>query len=208
MFNATGTTHLVAISGLHVTLFALLAFFVARLAVAMAAWLLPWARFVEREPFAVMLGLAAAGAYSLLAGFSVPAQRTWLMLACVALARLAARHAGAGRTWTLALIAVLLLDPFAPLSAGFWLSFVAVGVILAATSAGSSKQRADGGARVERRAPAVRHHAGAGATHVRGVRWVVDRGARGSISSPFPWSRSCSCRWCWPARWRCWWRRA
>jgi len=138
VFNATGTTHLVAISGLHITLFALIAFFVARL---VWKWLLvlPWARIVEREPFAVTLGLAAAGAYSLLAGFSVPAQRTWLMLACVALARLAARHAGSGRTWGLALIAVLLFDPFAPLSAGFWLSFVAVGVILAATSARSSK---------------------------------------------------------------------
>ena len=137
VFNATGTTHLVAISGLHITLFALIAFFVARL---VWKWLLllPGARFVERESFAVTLGLAAAGAYSLLAGFSVPAQRTWLMLACVALARLAARHAGSGRTWALALIAVLLLDPFAPLSAGFWLSFVAVGVILAASSARSS----------------------------------------------------------------------
>ena len=138
VFNATGTTHLVAISGLHITLFALIAFFVAR---QMWKWLLvlPRAHFVEREPFAVTFGLAAAGAYSLLAGFSVPAQRTWLMLACVALARLAARHAGSGRIWALALIAVLLFDPFAPLSAGFWLSFVAVGVILAASSAGSSK---------------------------------------------------------------------
>ena len=138
VFNATGTTHLVAISGLHITLFALVAFFVAR---QVWRWLLvmPFAHCVEREPFAVTLGLAAAGAYSLLAGFSVPAQRTWLMLACVALARLAARHAGSGRTWTLALIAVLLLDPFAPLSAGFWLSFVAVGVLLASTSGASSK---------------------------------------------------------------------
>ena len=138
VFNATGTTHLVAISGLHITLFALVAFFVAR-----QVWgrllVVPWVRLGEREPFAVTLGLVAAGAYSLLAGFSVPAQRTWLMLACVGLARLAARHAGPGRIWTLALIAVLLLDPFAPLAAGFWLSFVAVGVILASTGSGSSK---------------------------------------------------------------------
>ena len=96
VFNATGTTHLVAISGLHVTLFALIAFFVARLLWRWLHWLLPWSRCVEREPFALLLGLAAAGAYSLLAGFSVPTQRTWLMLACVALARLTARHAGAG----------------------------------------------------------------------------------------------------------------
>ena len=135
VFNATGTTHLVAISGLHVTLFALAAFFVAR-----SAWRwIPFARRVEREPFALVLGLAAAGAYSLLAGISVPTQRTWLMLACFALARLAARHAGPGRTWTLALVAVLLIDPNAPLAAGFWLSFVAVGVILAAASEASAR---------------------------------------------------------------------
>ena len=126
VFNATGTTHLVAISGLHVTLFAMLAFIVAR-----GLWrCLPFARIVDREPFAVLLGLGAAGAYSLLAGFSVPTQRTWLMLGIFALARLGARHVGAARTWSLALIAVLLLDVFAPLAAGFWLSFVAVGVIL------------------------------------------------------------------------------
>lgn len=137
VFNATGTTHLVAISGLHITLFALIAFFLARFAWRCLHWLLPWIRHPEREPFALLSGLTAAGAYSLLAGFSVPTQRTLLMLACVVFARFAARHAGPGRTWTLALIAVLLLDPFAPLSAGFWLSFVAVGVILVATSTGS-----------------------------------------------------------------------
>jgi competence protein ComEC len=129
VFNATGTTHLVAISGLHVTMFALSALGLARF---LWRWLPP-ARRLAREPFAWLLGLTAAGAYSLLAGFSVPTQRTWLMLAIVALARLTARHAGAARIFGVAVIAVLLLDARAPLSAGFWLSFVAVGVILAAT---------------------------------------------------------------------------
>ncbi|MEO8064362.1 MAG: DNA internalization-related competence protein ComEC/Rec2 [Pseudomonadota bacterium] len=126
VFNATGTTHLVAISGLHVTLFAVLAFFCAR---RLWRWL-PFATRIEREPFALLSGLAAAGLYSMLAGFSVPTQRTWLMLAVFSLARLAARSLSAARAWSLALIAVLLFDPFAPLAAGFWLSFVAVGVIL------------------------------------------------------------------------------
>jgi competence protein ComEC len=139
VFNATGTTHLVAISGLHVTMFALLAFAIAR-----RAWgFLPVRSIIARETFAGLLGLAAAGAYALLAGFSVPAQRTWLMLAVFALARFAARYAGAGRVWSLALVAVLLLDPLAPLSAGFWLSFAAVGVLLIAASA----WRPGGGAR-------------------------------------------------------------
>jgi competence protein ComEC len=126
VFNATATTHLVAISGLHVTLFALLAFGAARVA---WRWL-PVARLIEREPFAILLGLCAAGGYSLLAGFSVPTQRTWLMLAIFAIARLAARQVGAARPWSLALVVVLLIDVFAPLAAGFWLSFVAVGVLL------------------------------------------------------------------------------
>jgi competence protein ComEC len=125
VFNATGTTHLVAISGMHVTLFALLAFGAARL-----AWRLLPGRALERETFALLSGLLAAGGYALLAGFSVPTQRTWLMLAVFAGTRLAARPPDAARTWSLALIMVLLLDPRAPLAAGFWLSFVAVGVIL------------------------------------------------------------------------------
>ena len=126
VFNATGTTHLVAISGLHVTMFALVAFMAARFA---WRWL-PFARRIDREPFALLLGLGAAGAYALLSGFSVPAQRTWLMLVLFASARLAARHVGVGRYWSLALVVVVCLDPRAPLAAGFWLSFVAVGVIL------------------------------------------------------------------------------
>jgi len=125
VFNATGTTHLVAISGMHVTLFAVLAFAVAR-----SGWRLLPASFLDRETFAAVAGLAAAGAYALLAGFSVPTQRTWLMLAIFVVSRLAARVVGAARVWSLSLIGVLLLDPLAPLASGFWLSFVAVGVLL------------------------------------------------------------------------------
>ena len=119
-------------------------------------------------------------------------------------ARLRARWRGSrrgtrasGRTWSLALIAVLLLDPFAPLSAGFWLSFVAVGVILAASQRVRSSNSATMVARASNAVRLlVRHHAGAGATHVRGVRWVVDRGAVGQSHRHSRWSRSCSCRWC------------
>jgi competence protein ComEC len=136
VFNATGTTHLVAISGLHVTLFALLAFALARVA---WRWLPP-ARLVDRETVAALAGLAAAGAYTLMAGFSVPAQRTWLMLSIFVGARLAARAAAPARTWSLALVAVLLLDPLAPLSAGVWLSFVAVGVLLIVTQSALSNE--------------------------------------------------------------------
>jgi competence protein ComEC len=127
VFNATGTTHLVAISGMHVTLFAWLAFRVARSA---WGWLPGIWRRLDREPFALALGVAAAGAYALLAGFSVPTQRTLAMLAVFAVARLSRRAVSSWRVFAVALIAVLAVDPLAPLGAGFWLSFAAVAAIL------------------------------------------------------------------------------
>ena len=135
VFNVTGTTHLVAISGMHVTLFAVIAFALARRlwnACPIQAW--------PRETFASILGFSAAAAYATLAGLSVPTQRTLIMLGTWLLARSLARATSPMQPLALALIAVLLIDPFAPLSAGFWLSFVAMGAIIAVT-AGRITQR-------------------------------------------------------------------
>jgi len=74
--------------------------------------------------------LLAAFAYTLLAGFAVPAQRTLYMLGVVAAARLLKREVAASNVLALALLAVLLLDPWAVLAAGFWLSFGAVALLL------------------------------------------------------------------------------
>jgi competence protein ComEC len=89
----------------------------------------PW----TRENFAASIGLAAATAYALLAGLSVPTQRTLIMLAAWLLARSMARASPPMQPLAIALAAVLLLDPFAPLAAGFWLSFGAMGAILLVT---------------------------------------------------------------------------
>lgn len=132
VFNATGTTHLVAISGMHVTLFALIAMAGARRLWRAAG---RWCTRLSRESFAAALGIAAAAGYALLAGFSVPTQRTLLMLSAWLIARQAARAHGALHAFALAMIAVLLLDPLAPLASGFWLSFGAVAAILIATGA-------------------------------------------------------------------------
>lgn len=132
VFNATGTAHLVAISGLHVTFFALIAFALARRLwgpLALAGLRLP------RESCAAAAGIAAAACYALLAGFSVPTQRTLLMLAVWAIAHNSSRPVGAARVYGVALVGVLIHDPRAPLAAGFWLSFAAVGVILLVVSA-------------------------------------------------------------------------
>lgn len=126
IFNRTGVTHLVSISGLHVTM-------VAALFAALVGWL--WRRSewlalrLPAQKAAVVAGWLAAFAYALLAGFAVPAQRTLYMLSVVALALWSGRNLGAGRTLLLALFVVLLLDPWAVLSAGFWLSFGAVALL-------------------------------------------------------------------------------
>ena len=132
VFNATGTTHLVAISGLHVTLFAVVMLAFARHAWSLFAW--RWAH-CNRETFAAVFGLLAATAYATLAGLSIPTQRTLIMLAAWLLTRCMARNAPPWQPFAIALLAVLLLDPFAPLAAGFWLSFGAMGAILLVTGA-------------------------------------------------------------------------
>jgi competence protein ComEC len=126
VFAATGTTHLVAISGLHVTLFAWLVGVLAR-----PLWRLvrPLQR-LRRETFALPAGVVAAFCYSLLAGFSIPTQRTVLMLAVVAAARLSGRVLRPVDVLGAACIGVLLLDPLAPLDVGFWLSFGAIWALM------------------------------------------------------------------------------
>lgn len=126
IFNRTGITHLVSISGLHVTM-------LAALFAALAGWL--WRRserlmlLLPAQKAAVLAGWLAALSYALLAGFAVPAQRTLYMLTVVALALWSGRNFGASRTLLLALLVVLVLDPWTVLSAGFWLSFGAVGLL-------------------------------------------------------------------------------
>lgn len=129
VFWRTGVGHLVSISGLHVTMLAGLAF-------AIAAFL--WVR-VPRLALALparkagaVAGVAAATAYTLLAGFGVPAQRTLVMLATAAACLLADRHSSPSRVFAAAVLAVLVVDPWAVLSPGFWLSFGAVGAIFLA----------------------------------------------------------------------------
>jgi competence protein ComEC len=141
VFNATGTTHLVAISGLHVTFFALVAFACARFFWRTLGW-----RFLPgtRDGFAAGFGLCAATAYAVLAGFSVPTQRTLLMLAACLLAKAAVRHCPPQQPMAIALIAVLLFDPLAPLAPGFWLSFAAAAVLVLVATAPLSPRGALG----------------------------------------------------------------
>jgi competence protein ComEC len=126
-FTRTGVNHLLSISGLHVTMIA-----------ALAGWLLAWGwrrwpRAAERLPArqaGLLAALLAACAYTVLAGFQVPAQRTLFMLAVLVLAFWGRREPQPFSALLWALFVVLLIDPWAVLSPGFWLSFGAMAVIL------------------------------------------------------------------------------
>ena len=131
VFAATGTTHLMAISGLHIAMVAALGAWVGRQIVRWRAAQRLRLTAVHGEALA---GSAAALIYAALAGLSVPTQRTLVMLLIVLLARLTRRQFSVSNAMSLAIVAVLIVDPFAPLAAGAWLSFGAVAAILIATS--------------------------------------------------------------------------
>lgn len=126
LFAATGITHLMSISGLHVTMIGAL---IGGLVMAL------WRRhprlplLIPAQQAAALAAFLGAFAYALLAGFAVPAQRTLYMLGVVVAALLSGRNLAAPTVLGAALLLVLLLDPWAVLSAGFWLSFGAVAIL-------------------------------------------------------------------------------
>jgi len=124
--RATGTSHLLAISGLHLGLVAALVF----LLTGVIARRIP--ALIRRVPVrvtAAVAGMAAALVYAALAGFSLPTQRALIMLAAPLLALLWRRRLGVGAALGLAAVVVTLMTPLAVLSASFWLSFGAVAAL-------------------------------------------------------------------------------
>ncbi len=141
VFRATGVAHLMSISGLHVTMF-------AWLASACVGWL--WRRSAlwgfagplqwPAVHVGAVSGLLLAGFYALFSGWGLPAQRTLLMLGVVVVLRLSARQWPGPLVWLTACAVVLAWDPWALLQPGFWLSFVAAGVLMASDPAGVQRR--------------------------------------------------------------------
>lgn len=127
VFRRTGVVHLVSISGLHVTMVAGLAF-----TLVAAGWrrIEKLALWYPARKAAALAALLVAGAYALLAGFAVPTQRTFYMLAVLAAALWSGRAAPMSLVLCWALLAVVVVDPWAVLAPGFWLSFGAVALLL------------------------------------------------------------------------------
>lgn len=130
-FTRTGVNHLMSISGLHVTM-------VSGLVFALVGGL--WRRAprltlaLPAVKAAVVAAFVAALFYAALAGFAVPAQRTVYMLAVIAAALWLGLFESSSVVLCAALLVVVVLDPWAVLAPGFWLSFGAVAVILYVTA--------------------------------------------------------------------------
>ncbi len=129
LFARTGTTHLMVISGMHITL-------VAMLVIALASGLV---RRIPRlllhlpaRSWGVLAALPATLVYALLAGMGVSVQRALLMVTIASLYALRERTLQPWLTYTSALLAVLVVQPLAALQSGFWLSFITVGALLLA----------------------------------------------------------------------------
>lgn len=132
VFRATGVAHLVSISGLHITMFYWLAMRLIAGLWRRSVRLTPrWCLAVPAVTAGAWGGLLLAGLYALFSGWGVPAQRTVWMLATILL-RAGGRQWPWHATWLFAMAVVAALDPWSLLQAGFWLSFVAVGVLFAA----------------------------------------------------------------------------
>ncbi|HEU0188888.1 MAG TPA: DNA internalization-related competence protein ComEC/Rec2 [Gallionella sp.] len=131
LFTRTGVNHLMSISGLHITMLASAGF-------ALTYWL--WRRSTRltlRLPArktAALAALLVAFCYALLSGFAVPAQRTVYMVGAAATALWLNRNFSIGQILSIALLGVLIPDPWAVMSPGFWLSFGAVVLILYVTA--------------------------------------------------------------------------
>jgi len=131
VFNRVGVGHLMSISGSHIGLVTGLVFGLFWVG---WNWIPTLALRWPATRAAALAALLGAGGYTLLSGLSVPAQRSFLMAAVAMAALLLQRFAAPSRILALALLAVLLFDPGAPLRVGFWLSFGAAAVILYSVS--------------------------------------------------------------------------
>jgi len=138
VFQQTGTIHLMAISGLHMSIMAAIGFVFFKLLWRIAVYR---QTYINRPIFTAFGGILFATLYLLLSGSEIPTQRAWILVVTI-LGFLMVRRAF--RPWTalaMAALLVVLWDERSVLSMGFWLSFGAVVLIFIALKAFKNEGR-------------------------------------------------------------------
>lgn len=127
LFRRTGTTHLMVISGAHIGL-------VAGLTYGFIKWL--WCRLswlclrCPAPKVASIAGFFMAAIYALLAGFAVPAQRALIVCFFMFFRNFSSQRFGVWQAWRYALFAVMVFEPHSVMMPGFYLSFIAVAILV------------------------------------------------------------------------------
>lgn len=124
----TGLAHLLAISGLHLSIVGGLTFFLIRRSLVLIE---PLALRVPVQKIAAVVALITCAAYLIVSGASVSTQRAFIMAAIVFLAVIFDRAAISLRTFAIALIVIVLLQPESVVTPGFQMSFAATGGLIA-----------------------------------------------------------------------------
>ncbi|WP_242604466.1 DNA internalization-related competence protein ComEC/Rec2 [Legionella gresilensis] len=130
LFRHTGTAHLMVISGAHIYL-------VATLFYNLIYWLWRQVGYLSlyrpaMQP-ASLGGLIMAFSYALLSGLGIPAQRAITACAVLMLRYFSKRYYSSWQAWRFALLIILIIEPHAVLLPGFYLSFIAVAILIIAS---------------------------------------------------------------------------
>lgn len=137
LLQTTGTIHLMAISGLHMGLVALLGALFAK-----GAWWLGLYRWtaVDKPMLIVASAVLFATVYLAVSGAAIPTQRAWIMVVALLAFLLLQRRFQPWQALALAALLVMMWDPRAVLSYGFWLSFGAVVLIFVSLTRPGQRQ--------------------------------------------------------------------
>jgi len=129
ILQATGTSHLIAISGLHVGLLASGAYLIVMIVIKFLPLHNPRWQNLNVRYLAILISLSLGAAYAYLAGFSLPTQRALLMLLLYWLSRLLGIRLSAKRLLLVTVFLLIIISPFSLFTVSFWLSFYAVVII-------------------------------------------------------------------------------
>lgn len=140
LFSNTGTSHLFVISGLHVGLVVGVVYWLAGLCLRPFTGL---SFFLPRQKQAMLFAMLAATLYAGLAGFTLPTVRALVMSVVLMAVYLSGRKLPIFLRWLIALSTVLSLDPLAPVSQGFWFSFIAVAALILLIDGNQRARRPD-----------------------------------------------------------------